>query len=94
MFSTRPKLSIGKYILSIQAGKGYYCDPKKDNLPIEHYKSVEIAIWTSEDDSFLDVTDVTPELKDYFNGCVYGYVPTDLIPVIKEKLALVGKSNA
>jgi hypothetical protein len=83
-----PALSAGRYFLSIQASSGHYCSPR-ETLPVTHYVSMEMCIFTPTSQRFLDIRRSSiirsfhrySELIDYMdsNGEIFGWVPVELI---------------
>lgn len=88
-FDINNALDLGDYKLSIQGSKYHYCTPR-EGVNIDLYSSMEIAIIDSDGDMRDVLEDIfffdfkrRKELHTYIDGedcgCVYGYVPVDLI---------------
>ena len=41
----REAMRYGDAILSVQASEAHYCSPRVDGLPLEQYRTVEVALW-------------------------------------------------
>lgn len=95
MQDLRPIITIGTIEVSVQASSFHYCSPKLDNLPIEAYESVEVAIWApcreSEDGKRLThPSRVGVGGYDHFfedgRSPVAGYVPIEVVGALLDQL--------
>ena len=44
----REAMRYGDAILSVQASEAHYCSPRVDGLPLEQYRTVEVALWRAD----------------------------------------------
>jgi len=78
-------IQLGKFNISVQASGGHYCNPRKTLFDLSQYESMELAVYKADNSNFFRDVDFfegfnrIDELKERFEGTVFGAVPIDLI---------------
>ena len=81
-FSVAHRIEINGWCLSVQAGEGHYCSPRKTLDSIYNYDSFEIALWVKQngkDGRFLNIDMLFPGLELDQRDKVVGYVPVEKV---------------
>lgn len=84
-------LEVGEYIVSIQCSAAHYSEPRKSYKDLSKYSSMEMAFWLKGSNVFLAPYnfkdfELIEELKEAFEGSVYGCVDVETLEKFIEYL--------
>ena len=86
--SLREAEEIGPILFSVQAGDAHYSIPQIDDLPIEEYEAVEVAI--IQGNSFFKPSELGIEgfddLWEDFDPPIAPFVPPEDVTALRQKL--------
>ena len=77
----KPIVCQDGFSMSVQAGPGSYCRPRRSLIGTEHYTEVEVGFPSQEESLITQYA----EQPDDLTGTVYGWVPSTTVALVCAK---------